>query len=288
MSERESEANAAGWSDEMLERLIDGEVTEEVSAALREELRRSPEARRELAEIRRTDALAAEVFDGILDGRMDRVAEVMELFQRRAMARVLAGAACVAVLVGGAFVLGRQMSGSSPAARSDARLVDAGSQESIEPAQKRVIEREGADSGRVVRTVFEMPVRPRHIAPEIGPQMGPEMGPAESGVETESVAQESVRERERRYVALGRTLRSADVARGVLDAMEGAEQLEVCRVWARDPSLRPVAFERLARLQNDPSLAGECARIATEMSEDRGLLAWARSHGLRTTTGTEQ
>ncbi len=65
--------------------------------------------------------------------------------------------------------------------------------------------------------------------------------------------------------------------------MPASEQLEACRVWARDPSLRPVAFERLAKLQNDPALAGECARIASEMSDDRFLLAWARSHGLRTT-----
>ena len=42
------------------------------------------------------------------------------------------------------------------------------------------------------------------------------------------------------------------------------------------------------RLQDDPALAGECARIASEMSDDSHLLAWARSHGLRTTAPTHQ
>lgn len=278
------------WSDEMLERLIDGEVTEEIASSLRDELRRSPEVRRELAEIRRTDALAAEVFDGILDGRMDRVAAVMDAYQRRAMRRILASAACVALLIAGAFVLGRQMTGTPPPRDPGSRLADASPEVPAAAPHESVIESAPPDSRRAVRTVFEMPVRPKHLEPgseEPGVTTEPDRL-TQSPASTPEARAESNRNRERRLHALGRTLRSADLARQTLDAMPASEQLEACRVWARDPSLRPVAFERLARLQDDPALAGECARIATEMSDDRFLLAWARSHGLRATAQEHQ
>lgn len=281
---------AQGWSDEMLERLIDGEVIEEVASALRDELRRNPDARRELAEIRRTDALAADIFDGLVEGRMSRVAEVMDVYQRRAMRRILAGAACVAILIVGAFALGRMMTGASPAPGPDSRLADATPEELIAPSHESAIEISRPDSRRAARIVFEMPVRPKHLAPgaEVpGVTTEPERL-AQSPASTPEPRAESARERERRYLAIGRTLRSADVAKQTLDAMPESEQLEACRVWARDPALRPVTFERLARLQDDPALAGECARIASEMSDDSHLLAWARSHGLRTTAPTHQ
>lgn len=283
------------WDDEMLERLIDGELTEEMAAALREELRRSPAARHEMAEIRRTDALAAHVLDGILEGRMDRVSEVFAIYQRRAARRILAGAACVALLVGGAFLLGRSHSSFAPSPgpigpmAADSRL---GAERETAPIEQRA-SAQSAHHPRV-RTLFEIAVVPasvgdvEHATPAA--MMTAEATRSKPEPVASDVASKSARdaERTRRYIALGRTLRSAELARQTLDAMPASEQLEACRVWAREPSLRPVAFERLARLQNDPALAGECARIASEMSDDSSLLAWARSHGLRTSAPTEQ
>lgn len=271
------------WSDELLERLLDGDLNDDLAATLRDELRQSPEARRELAEIRRTDALAAQLLDGIIDGRLDRVAEAMEVYQRRAARRICAGAACLALLIGGAFLLGRHAASPSRGAAAGSHLAAAPSEVPLVPPGKLAI---APDSPRAVRTVFEMPVRPKHPTPAPDAGTGVASEPDRLARAPESTPEpraESPRVREHRFLALGRTLRSADVAKQTLDAMPASEQLEACRVWARDPSLRPVAFERLAKLQNDPALAGECARIASEMSDDRFLLAWARSHGLRTT-----
>lgn len=283
------------WNDEMLERLIDGELTEEMAAALREELRRSPAARHEMAEIRRTDALAAHVLDGILEGRMDRVAEVFAIYQRRAARRILAGAACVALLVGGAFLLGRSLAGGSPGSPViEGRVADMRTSMQTEPMPADEGPRVVSEARPSVRTLFEATVAPASMV-EIERASAATTTRAEATrmqpvPVASDVASEPARdaERARRFIALGRTLRSAELARQTLDAMPASEQLEACRVWAREPSLRPVAFERLARLQNDPALAGECARIASEMSEDNALLAWARSHGLRTSYPTEQ
>jgi hypothetical protein len=289
MNQETHDRSEGGWSDEMLERLIDGEVTDEVAAALRDELRRSPEARRELAEIRRTDEIASDVLGGIIDGRMDAVSEAMDRHQRRAATRMLASVACVALLVGGAFVLGRYANGTPQGVPSDSRLVDAGPRETIDAMPANAVDPKVPDDRRAVRTVFEMPVRGKRATAlaESEPDAATD-GLASSGDDSAASDAPSDRERERRVLALGRTLRSADLARQTLDAMPSGDQLEACRIWARVPSLRPVAFERLARLQSDPALAGECARIASEMSEDRALLAWARSHNLRTTAPTHQ
>ncbi|MBX3315422.1 MAG: hypothetical protein KF902_01010 [Phycisphaeraceae bacterium] len=287
--------DASDWDDEMLERLIDGEMTEEMAAALHEELRRSPAARHELAEIRRTDALAAEVLDGLLEGRVERVAEVFEMYQRRAARRILAGAACVAMLVGGAFLLGRSLSGAAPSPQ----LIDSRAADSRSGADPETVPNEHrafalTEHQPRVRTVFEIAVLPaRAVDAELAMPasvMTVEATPAQPELVPSDVVGKRARdaERARRFIELGRTLRSAELARQTLDAMSASEQLEACRVWAREPSLRPVAFERLARLQNDPALAGECARIASEMSDDSSLLAWARSHGLRTTAPTHQ
>ena len=273
------------WSDEMIERLIDGEASEELAAALREELRRHPEARRELDEIRRTDALAARVLDGLMDGRMDGVVNAFETYQRRAARRILAVAACTCSLACGAFVLGWYFGNERRGAVSDGgsyKVSSAG--ERLEPGDSREGGRAELAQRSAVRTLFEV---------VLASEAGAEMWSEGRGVELSASQSREARafpeaERVRRYIALGRTLRSAELARQTLDAMAASEQLEACRVWARDPSLRPVAFERLARLQNDPVLAGECARIASEMSVDSVLLAWARSHGLRMSSPTAQ
>lgn len=89
-------------------------------------------------------------------------------------------------------------------------------------------------------------------------------------------------DRDAAFSLLGGTLRSAMTAQGVLDKLTPEEQLAVCAVWAREPRLRPVTFERLASLQNRPELKDRVNTLAAELARSRNLLAWVRSYGLQT------
>ncbi|MEM7754031.1 MAG: hypothetical protein AAF297_00165 [Planctomycetota bacterium] len=81
-------------------------------------------------------------------------------------------------------------------------------------------------------------------------------------------------------LALGRLLRSADIARDTLAIMSPAEQLEACLLWTSEISLRPVAFERLAHLSMDPAVAGDVRRASLELMNDPAMRPWLASHGL--------
>jgi len=83
-----------------------------------------------------------------------------------------------------------------------------------------------------------------------------------------------------RIMALGRALRSADAARDALALMPAAEQLAACRLWAAEPSLRPIAFERLSVLSMHPTVADDVRRAARSMASDPSLTPWLRSYGL--------
>jgi hypothetical protein len=286
---------ARPWTDEDLERFTDGAMDEQETDALRAALLADPEIRAGLARLQRTDALAAAMFDGLMKGDTDATARAMDQIGhnaiRRAAHRALALAASLALLLTGAFIIGR-LSASTPASSPSTPPIahaptptppDITPEVSPAPAP----EQRTASS---VRTVLEIRYSAREPAPVDTAQIeSSTLATDITDPETsDKPAPASGPSRERQILALGRAIRSAEIARATLDAMPGEEQLQACRIWARDPSLRPVAFERLARLQDDPAYAAECARIANAMSEDKHLLAWARSHNLRTTPPTHQ
>ncbi len=84
-------------------------------------------------------------------------------------------------------------------------------------------------------------------------------------------------------LALGRALRSAMNANDTLDLMSPAEQVEACRVWAADPSLRPVAFERLQQLASNPALADQVRHTAEALARDTAMRPWLMSYGFQDT-----
>ncbi len=279
------------WTDEDLERFTDGAMDEQETDALRAALLADSEIRAGLTRLQRTDALAAAMFDGLMKGDTDATARAMDQIGRhairRAAHRALALAASLALLLTGAFIIGR-LSASTPASSPSAPPIahaPTSAPPDITPASAP--EQRTASS---VRTVLEIRYSAREPAPVDTAQIeSSTLATDITDPETsDKPAPASSPSREREILALGRAIRSAEIARATLDAMPGEEQLQACRIWARDPSLRPVAFERLARLQDDPAYAAECARIANAMSEDKHLLAWARSHNLRTTPPTHQ
>ncbi len=72
-------------------------------------------------------------------------------------------------------------------------------------------------------------------------------------------------------------------ANDTLDLMHPDQQIEACRVWAQDPSLRPVAFERLQQLASDPALAEQVSQTAQALARDAALRPWLMSYGFQDT-----
>jgi len=81
-------------------------------------------------------------------------------------------------------------------------------------------------------------------------------------------------------LAIGRALRSADVARDALALMSPEEQLEACRLWSAEPSLRPIAFAHLSHLSMDPAVASDARRVAEALAIDASNRPWLASYGL--------
>ncbi|MEM1186357.1 MAG: hypothetical protein AAGI53_15310 [Planctomycetota bacterium] len=81
-------------------------------------------------------------------------------------------------------------------------------------------------------------------------------------------------------MAIGRLLRSADIARDTLALMSPDEQLEACRLWSTEPSLRPIAFDHLSRLSMDPSVSVATQRVVEKLALDPALRSWLTSYGL--------
>lgn len=84
--------------------------------------------------------------------------------------------------------------------------------------------------------------------------------------------------------ALGEAIRSADTARAVLDGLDPDDQLRVVRVWVRSPHLRPVAFDRLAQLAQQPELHDRVIALADELRDEPDLNAWMASTHLSLST----
>ncbi|MBL8762662.1 MAG: hypothetical protein JNM07_00145 [Phycisphaerae bacterium] len=86
--------------------------------------------------------------------------------------------------------------------------------------------------------------------------------------------------RDRALVHLGDTLRSAHVARAILDKLPDSDQLAACRMWASDPALRPVAFERLRDLSRRRDLDAGVRAVVRALGSESGLRSWINSYGL--------
>ncbi len=287
---------ARPWTDEDLERFADGAMDEQEADALRAALLADPEIRAAFTHLQRTDALAAEMFQGLMRGDASATSHAMDQIARqtlrRAAPRALALAAALVLLISGAFLFGRLTAPAAPSQTPHAPLAHVPTHTKAPPStHTHTPSGSAADERPAVRTVLEIRLPATGPSPsESALASRPDPAHPASGdlATTPADTPTPSPSRERAILALGRAIRSAERARATLDAMPGEDQLEACRIWARDPSLRPVAFERLARLQDDPAYAAECARIAHAMSEDKHLLAWARSHNLRTTTPTHQ
>lgn len=87
-------------------------------------------------------------------------------------------------------------------------------------------------------------------------------------------------ERRRGYLELGRAIHAAAVAKDILAAMEPAQRLEVCRIWAAEPDIQPVVFACLRDLNQIPELRADVRTLALELSDEPTLRSWVVGYAL--------
>jgi hypothetical protein len=91
-------------------------------------------------------------------------------------------------------------------------------------------------------------------------------------------------DRARAEVFLSRTLRSARTAELLLDGLGPEAQVTLASRWAREPKLRPVAFDRLRRLAEDDATSALVEAELARLGRDRDLSPWVRGFHPPTST----
>jgi hypothetical protein len=247
------------WTRHELEQFHDDGLDDDAREALAADLRSTPELQREADEIA---ALDCEIRDALLHAPTPQQAPA------RVLPRIAALAACIALAIGGALFLLTRTPPVPTLPTQDMVVVEPPSALPTEPNTRL-----GSTSG--FRLVLSL-----------GPRTAPKTPPDAVAVEappTDILAMDDA-SRRHTYLALGERIRSAASAEATLDTLPAAEQLEACRVWASEPHLRPVAFDRLRRLSVDASLADEVSTVLSELERTPGLDSWLRSYNLAANT----
>lgn len=76
-------------------------------------------------------------------------------------------------------------------------------------------------------------------------------------------------------------MRSADLARSSMLLLPVDQQVEIVRVWANEPSLRPVVFERLRELLRDPDAAPAARILRDALAQNPATRSWVSSYAAR-------
>jgi hypothetical protein len=94
------------------------------------------------------------------------------------------------------------------------------------------------------------------------------------------LAEASAGQRAIGYQYMGELLRSASVAEQILDRLSPQEQVQVCGHWAGEPVMQSLAFSRLRRLLDEPSLSKEVRVVVDRLARNPALHSWLRGFRL--------
>lgn len=278
----------SAWTDLDLEAFHDGEMDDATGAALGADLRRDAALRARLSAIAEVDAAVASIV-----ANTQATAHGSGRGTRRGPGRFGSWAAAAALtLIAGAAVVLVNSAGRRPQPPDARAASDRGSTLETDPER---VERSFADhpahfSGSAPSAewvVLSVPVRTpraeRHVSDRSrSPSTisGSSDAPEEPNI-TAVLRSTTDAQRDAAYIEMGRTIRSAMAATAYLDGLDADEQVRVCRLWAEDPSLRPVVFARLAALrERDAGVRSAVDRVAADLQRRHEFLPWLRSHGL--------
>ncbi|RMH27566.1 MAG: hypothetical protein D6693_05145 [Planctomycetota bacterium] len=83
------------------------------------------------------------------------------------------------------------------------------------------------------------------------------------------------------WARLAQHMRSAETARASIMLLPVDQQVEIVRVWANTPSLRPVVFERLEELLRDPDAADAARALRDDLARAPAMRSWVSSYAAR-------
>lgn len=195
---------------------------------------------------------------------------------RRALPLLVGGAALAGVLLAAA-VGGFVLRSGAPAPRADEITAAPGSPKTPEASTPETLTPATSAPKPEREPLFTLVLEIPLVRPEAGAAFRAE---SIGQVARAADADRPGTRREAELLEFGRTLRSAMEIRETLDAMTPAEQLRACRVWAEHPTLRPVTFERLLALREDPAVRDEVLALVDEMRDVDELRPWLRSYRL--------
>ena len=274
------------WSTRELELYHDEELEPAQRSKLSEALRRDPELRERLATVRRVDdLLGAALADDAPAARRP-----LRLVFSRSVPVAAAAGVLIAVTAAAWFTVKQWPHGEIQVAQD---------------ANQRSSDLAGQPEYRPIRVVFSLPIGT--ASPEPAGRAG-----TTAKAETNSVLvvaavrddasfvarldrmlktgriQEALdllegasdNQRAVAYRRMGELLRSAYVAEQILDRLSPREQLAVCRQWARQPQVRPTAFDRLRRFSRQPGLSGDVQVVVAELAKDPELATWLHGYQL--------
>ena len=282
------------WTTEDLELYHDEELDPARRSELSAALRRDPALRKRLATVRRVDDLLA----GALVAELPASRRSLRIVLSGRAPLVAAASLLIAVTAAGWFTVKHWPPGETRVA---------------EDAPQRSSDAAAQVEYRAIRVVFSLPVR--KTSPETPSQV-----PTNASPDTKSVAavaavrddapflarldwmlktgrmQEALdllngaseNQRAVAYRHMGNLFRSAYVAEQILDGLSPREQLAVCRQWARQPLVRPTAFDRLRRFSRQPGLSGEVDVVVAELAKEPELETWLHGYQLAGTDSSAE
>ncbi len=264
------------WTEQDLERFIDDDLPAEARAALAEALRADGELRSRLGAIIDADCAIRDA----LVGQAAHPLGVGQLRWRLGLTRgIVAAAALLALLSGGWWALTHAPAfRPSPIADAQPAPVDAPS-----PAQTLAAARTQGLLIAVTHNERAPTPEPAQAIAE-GTTARTLLKMLDEGDLDGALAMLRARpggaEGSELWLAFGQRLSSGQAAQEVLLSLPAGRQVEVCRAWALQPSLRPVTFEWLARLgeSEDASVRAAVRSLRAELAEHPELRSWLRSY----------
>ncbi len=274
------------WTTQDLELYHDEELEPAQRSKLSDALRRDPELRERLATVRRVDdLLGAALVDDVRTARRP-----LRLVFSRSVPVAAAAGVLIAVTAAAWFSVKHWPHGEIPVAQN---------------ANQRPSDLAGQPEYRPIRVVFSLPIGTASPKPAGRPATTTrtktnsvvavaavrddasfvarldrmlKIGRIQEALELLEGASDN--QRAVAYRRMGQLLRSAYVAEQILDRLSPREQLAVCRQWARQPLVRPTAFDRLRRFSRQPGLSGDVQVVVTELAKDPELGTWLYGYQL--------
>jgi len=273
------------WSDDDLQRHLDGEMAGDRRAAITADLFTDPSLRDRLDRLAAIDEM----------GRRALCEDAPTMVDRRksgaAYRKVALGGIAAVIALTSVGVVWRAVANRAPAAPM-ATMAPAPApnvEPTTEPAaeltysqQRLILTIPVAASGRPLAKRARFASRKIAAPPNEADAVDLEIdsalvrGHAEEALGL--LAQSNVADRAEQWSRLGALMQSAQRAREALLFLPVDQQIEIVRVWANDPSLRPVVFERLGELVRDPATATAAQALRAQLAQNPQLKSWVTSY----------